>query len=64
MERYREEGLSRGDQTVKDPKEPTVVGGTSEVENSRFWGREADGNWVVMLGSQIMEGVWFLFQVG
>ena len=57
MERYREEGLGRGDQRVKDPKEPTVVGGMSEVENSRHWGREAVGNWVVMLGSQIMEGV-------
>lgn len=51
MERYRQEDLSRGDQIVKNPKEPTVGGGMSEVENSRHWGREAVGNWVVMLGS-------------
>ena len=51
MEKYREEDPSKGDQAVKDPKEPPVVGGMSEVENSRRWSREAAGNWVVMLGS-------------
>lgn len=50
MERYREGNLSRGDQVLKEPKEPTVADGMSEVEHSRCWGREAVGSGAVTLG--------------
>ena len=50
MERYREGNLSRGDQVLKEPKEPAVADGMSEAGHSRRWGREAVGSGAVTLG--------------